>query len=55
MNIKSLRSTGTPAAFAGILLALGSVGAQATNSINGISGTTFNLTAKVDHISTADA
>jgi len=54
MNIKSLRSTGTPAAFAGILLALGSVGAQATNSINGISGTTFNLTAKVDHISTAD-
>ena len=36
----------------GILMALGSVSAQA--QIDGIGGTTFNLTAKVDHISTAD-
>ena len=54
MNIKSLGSAGTSAAIAGILLALASVGAHATNSINGIGGTTFNFTAKVDHISTAD-
>jgi FtsP/CotA-like multicopper oxidase with cupredoxin domain len=33
-------------------MALGSVGAEA--AIDGISGPTFNLTAKVDHISTAD-
>lgn len=54
MNIKSLRSTGTSVAFTGILLAMGSVDAHATDSIDGISGPTFNFTAKVDHISTAD-
>ena len=37
---------------AGILMVLGSFNAQA--QIDGISSTTFNLTAKVDHISTAD-
>lgn len=37
---------------AGFLMALGSINALA--QIDGISGTTFNLTAKVDHISTAD-
>jgi len=36
----------------GILMALGSINAQA--QIDGISGTTFNLTAKVDQISTAE-
>ena len=36
----------------GILMALGSVSAQA--QIDGINGTTFNLTAKVDAISTAE-
>ena len=36
----------------GILMALGSVSAQA--QIDGISGTTFDLAARVDHISTAD-
>lgn len=36
----------------GILMALGSVSAQA--QIDGIGGTTFNLTAKVDKISTAE-
>jgi hypothetical protein len=35
-------------------MALGSVSAQADNSIKGISGLTFDMTAKVDHISTAD-
>jgi FtsP/CotA-like multicopper oxidase with cupredoxin domain len=49
---KISRGAGVSALRAGMLLALGSVGAQA--AIDGISGTTFNMTAKVDQISTAD-
>ncbi len=52
MNIQSLPRKGASALLAGVLLALGSVGAQA--AIEGINGTTFNLTAKVDNVSTAD-
>jgi FtsP/CotA-like multicopper oxidase with cupredoxin domain len=52
MNRKISQGAGVPAALAGALLALGSVGAQA--AIDGIGGATFNLTAKVDHVSTAD-
>jgi FtsP/CotA-like multicopper oxidase with cupredoxin domain len=52
MTMQSLPRKGASALLAGVLLALGSVGAQA--AIDGISGTTFNLTAKVDHVSTAD-
>ena len=51
MNSKKVR-TGTTAVFAGILMALATVSVQA--AIEGISGTTFNFTARVDHISTAD-
>ena len=52
MNIKSLPGKVSPALLAGVLMALGSVAAEA--AIDGISGTTFNMTARVDHISTAD-
>ena len=48
---KIYRGAGVSAVLAG-MLALGSVSSEA--AIDGISGTTFNLTAKVDHISTAD-
>lgn len=51
-NRKVLPGARVSAVLAGVLMALGSVGAQA--AIDGISGTTFSLTAKVDHISTAD-
>jgi FtsP/CotA-like multicopper oxidase with cupredoxin domain len=37
-----------------VLLLLFAGGAQASDAIDGIGGTTFNFTAKVDHISTAD-
>jgi len=52
MIIQSTPRKGASALLAGMLLALGSFGAQA--AIDGIEGTTFNLTAKVDQISTAD-
>ena len=52
MNIQSIPKKRTSALLAGVLLALGSVSAHA--AITGISGTTFNMTAKVDHVSTAD-
>lgn len=52
MNIQKYKSKETAAVLAGVFMALGSVAAQA--QIDGIGGTTFNLTAKVDHISTAD-
>lgn len=51
-NRKVLRGARVSAVLAGVLMALGSVAAEA--AIDGISGTTFNLTAKVDHVSTAD-
>ena len=51
MSSKNVR-TGTTAVFAGVLMALASISAQA--AIEGISGTTFNFTARIDHISTAD-
>ena len=51
-NRKVLRGARVSAVLAGVLMALGSVGAEA--AIDGISGPTFNLTAKVDHVSTAD-
>ena len=52
INRKILRGAGVSAVLAGVILALTCVSAQA--KIDGISGTVFNLTAKVDHISTAD-
>lgn len=52
MNRKVLRGARVSAVLAGVLMALGSVGAEA--AIDGISGPTLNLTTKVDHISTAD-
>jgi len=52
MNKNISRSTRFSAVLTGGLLALASVAAEA--AIDGITGTTFNLTAKVDHISTAD-
>ena len=52
MKKQKFRKKETSAVLAGILLALGSAGVQA--QIDGITGTTFNLTAKVDNISTAD-
>ena len=52
MNRTTVRGAGAPAVLAGVLLALGSAGAEA--AIDGITGTTFNLTAKVDNVSTAD-
>ncbi len=52
INRKILQRARVSAVLAGVLMALGSVGAEA--AIDGISGPTFNLTAKVDHISTAD-
>ncbi len=47
---KKIRAMNIPVVFAAVLLLTGS--GQA--AIDGISGPTFNLTAKVDHISTAD-
>jgi FtsP/CotA-like multicopper oxidase with cupredoxin domain len=52
MNRKILPGARVSAVLAGVLMALGSVGAKA--AIDGITGTTFNMTAKVDHVSTAD-
>lgn len=52
MNIKSLPRKGASALLMGVLLSLGNVAVQA--AINGISGTTFNMTARADYISTAD-
>jgi FtsP/CotA-like multicopper oxidase with cupredoxin domain len=52
MNKKVLQRAKVSAVLAGVLLGLGSVGAEA--AIDGISGLTFDMTAKVDHISTAD-
>ncbi|RDH85741.1 MAG: hypothetical protein DIZ80_02100 [endosymbiont of Galathealinum brachiosum] len=52
MNKKVLRGAKVSAVFAGVLMALGNTGVNA--AIDGITGTTFNMTAKVDHISTAD-
>ncbi|MFT5729041.1 MAG: FtsP/CotA-like multicopper oxidase with cupredoxin domain [Desulforhopalus sp.] len=49
---KIYRGAGVSAVLGGMLLVLGSVGAQA--AIDGIRGTAFNMTAKVDQISTAD-
>jgi len=46
------KSIGTPAVLAGALMVSGLPAAQA--AVDGIFGSTFNLTAKVDHISTAD-
>jgi len=54
INRKTLQRARVTAVLAGVLMALGSVGAHATNAIDGINGPTFNFTAKVDHISTAD-
>jgi FtsP/CotA-like multicopper oxidase with cupredoxin domain len=54
MNRKILQRAGVPVVLAGVFLAMSSVTAHANNSINGISGPTFNFTARVDHISTAD-
>lgn len=54
INRKILQRARVTAVLAGVLMALGSVGAHATDAIDGISGPTFNFTAKVDHISTAD-
>ncbi|MEA2115910.1 MAG: multicopper oxidase domain-containing protein [Thermodesulfobacteriota bacterium] len=50
MNKKIRRAMNIPVVFAAVLLLTGS--GQA--AIDGISGPSFNLTAKVDHISTAD-
>lgn len=52
MNRKLLSMKRIPTMLVGSLMALGSAGVHA--QIDGISGTTFDLTAKVDHISTAD-
>ena len=52
INKKILQRARVSAVLAGVLMALGSVAAEA--AIDGISGTTFNMTAKVDQISTAD-
>ena len=52
INRKILQRARVSAVLAGVLMALGSVAAEA--AIDGISGPTFNLTAKVDQISTAD-
>lgn len=52
MHTKILRGSRISSVLAGALLALAGVSVEA--AIDGISGTTFNLTAKVDHISTAD-
>jgi len=52
INRKDLRGARVSAVLAGVLIALGSIGAEA--AIDGITGTTFNMTARVDHISTAD-
>mgnify|MGYP000064614785 CR=1 FL=1 len=52
INRTILQRARVSAVLAGVLMALGSVAAEA--AIDGISGPTFNLTAKVDHISTAD-
>ena len=52
MNKKLLPGASVSAVLAGLAMALGSVTAEA--AIDGITGTTFNLTAKVDQISTAD-
>ena len=54
INRKTLQKARASAVLAGVLMALGSATAHATDSIDGIIGTTFNFTAKVDHISTAD-
>ena len=48
------KPTRTTIVFAAVLLLLFAGGSQASDAIDGISGTTFNFTAKVDHISTAD-
>ena len=52
MNKTAIRTMNIPVVVAAGLLFLFTGGAQA--AIDGISGTTFNFTAKVDHISTAD-
>ena len=52
MKIFEYRPKCMVAAFTAMLLLFASAGAQA--AITGISGTSFNLTAKVDHVSTAD-
>jgi len=52
MNKTQIRIMTIPVVFAVVLLFLSTGSGQA--AIDGISGTTFNLTAKVDHISTAD-
>jgi FtsP/CotA-like multicopper oxidase with cupredoxin domain len=58
MNSKLLQRARVSAVLAGVLVALGSVSAQADSRIigigEGLTNPTFNLTAKVDHISTAD-
>ena len=52
MNNKVLQGARNSAVLVAVLLALGVVEAEA--AIDGITGTTFDLTAKVDQISTAD-
>ena len=52
MNKTQIRTMNIPVVFAIVLLFLFTGRVQA--KIDGISGTTFNLTTKVDHISTAD-
>jgi len=52
MNKKVIRGARVSAVLAGVLMVLGSVASEA--AVDGITGTTFNLTAKVDQISTAD-
>ena len=47
-----IKPAGTTGVFAAVLLLLFAGSAPA--AIDGISGTTFNLTAKVDNVSTAD-
>ena len=52
MNIKHFKNTGIHSVFLSALLSLLSLNAQ--SAIDGISAANFNLTAKVDYISTAD-
>ena len=52
MNRNISRGSRFSAVLTGGLLALAGVAAEA--AIDGISGTTFNMTAKVDQVSTAD-